>query len=44
MADLKQIFEERRSINFFDVNKELENGVLENIINLASLAPSAFNL
>lgn len=39
-----QIFEERRSINFFDVNKKLEDSVLKDIINLAVLAPSAFNL
>ncbi len=44
MTDLKQIFEARRSINFFDPEKKLEDGLLEKIINLASLAPSAFNL
>lgn len=41
---LKQIFEERRSINFFDKKKDLEDGLLKDIINLAVLAPSAFNL
>jgi nitroreductase len=44
MTDLKQIFEARRSINFFDVKKGLSTEVLEEIINLANLAPSAFNL
>lgn len=40
----KEIFEERRSINFFDVNKEIGENLLKDIINLAVLAPSAFNL
>jgi putative NAD(P)H nitroreductase len=44
MTDLKQIFEARRSVNFFNKQKELTDEVLKNIINLASLAPSAFNL
>jgi putative NAD(P)H nitroreductase len=44
MTDLKEIFEARRSVNFFDGKKTLESGVLENIINLAVLVPSAFNL
>ncbi len=42
--NLKQVYEERRSINFFDKNKGLEDGLLKDIINLAVLAPSAFNL
>jgi len=42
--ELKKVFEERRSINFFDVNKGVEDGLLKDIINLAVLAPSAFNL
>jgi putative NAD(P)H nitroreductase len=44
MTDLKQIFEARRAVNFFDTTKNLPDGVLEKIINLAVLAPSAFNL
>lgn len=44
MTDLKEIFEARRSVNFFQARKELAPGVLEQIIDLASLAPSAFNL
>ncbi len=44
MKDLQEVFEERRSVNFFDKEKPLENGILEKIINSAVLAPSAFNL
>jgi putative NAD(P)H nitroreductase len=44
MADLKEIFEARRSVNFFDRQRELDDQVLQDIINLAILAPSAFNL
>ena len=42
--NLKEVFEERRAINFFDINKGIEEGLLKDIINLAVLAPSAFNL
>jgi nitroreductase len=38
------IFTERRSINFFDKEKPLPKGMLKQIIDLAVLAPSAFNL
>lgn len=38
------IFKQRRSVNFFNPNKEIEEKVLKDIINLAVLAPSAFNL
>jgi putative NAD(P)H nitroreductase len=44
MADVKEIFEARRSVNFFDKQRELDDQVLQDIINLAALAPSAFNL
>ena len=44
MDELKRVFEARRSVNFFDPKKGLENALLEKIINLASLVPSAFNL
>ena len=40
----KEIFEERRSINFFDKQRGLEDQLLKDIINRAVLAPSAFNL
>ncbi|MBU3143681.1 nitroreductase family protein [Clostridium sp. CF012] len=42
--NLKQAYEDRRSINFFDINKNLEDALLKDIINLSVLAPSAFNL
>jgi len=42
--NLREVFEERRSINCFDINKGVEDGLLKDIINLAVLAPSAFNL
>jgi putative NAD(P)H nitroreductase len=42
--ELKQVFETRRSINFFDPNRKVEDSLLKDIINLATLAPSAFNL
>jgi nitroreductase len=44
MKDVRQVFEERRSVNFFDAGKSLDDQTLENIINMAALAPSAFNL
>jgi nitroreductase len=42
--DLKKVFEERRSVNFFDKEKKISNELLKDIINLALTAPSAFNL
>lgn len=42
--ELKQIYKERRSVNFFDSTKELKEETLKEIIDLAVLAPSAFNL
>ncbi|MBX4269810.1 nitroreductase family protein [Clostridium estertheticum] len=42
--NLKEVYEGRRAINFFDTNKGVEAGLLKDIINLAVLAPSAFNL
>jgi len=38
------IFTERRSVNNFDRNKNLDRRKLEDIMNLAALSPSAFNL
>ncbi len=40
----KTLFNERRSVNFFDKTKEIEMQTVKEIINLAVLAPSAFNL
>lgn len=42
--ELRKVFEERRSVNFFDKSKGLDDKVLRDIVNLAVLAPSAFNL
>ncbi|HEX7712746.1 MAG TPA: nitroreductase family protein [Bacillota bacterium] len=42
--DLKKVFEERRSVNFFKPDCPIEKDVLRNIIKLAALTPSAFNL
>ena len=42
--DLKTIFEERRSVNFFNPERKIDGNVLKKVINLAALAPSAFNL
>lgn len=42
--ELVDVFENRRSVSFFDKDKELSDAILENIIDLAVLAPSAFNL
>ena len=39
-----KLFKERRSINFFDKTKEIDEQVLRDITNLAVMAPSAFNL
>lgn len=44
MTDVKTILEERRSVNFFDPERPLSPQTLKDIINLAVLAPSAFNL
>ena len=42
--ETKALFLERRSVNFFDANKVLKEETLKEIIDLAVLAPSAFNL
>jgi nitroreductase len=42
--ETKTLLETRRSVNFFDTNKPIPKKTLEDIINLAVLAPSAFNL
>ena len=38
------IFQKRRSVNFFDKEKKLDYDLLKQIINTAVLAPSALNL
>ncbi len=42
--NLKSIYEERRAVNNFDPEKQLADGILKEIIDLAVMAPSAFNL
>jgi len=41
---MSNIFETRRSVNFFDPSKPLDKETLKKIIDLAVTAPSAFNL
>ncbi|BBB90042.1 MAG TPA: nitroreductase family protein [Methylomusa anaerophila] len=41
--DFKELAETRRSVNFFDPTKPLSDELLKDIIDLAVLAPSAFN-
>lgn len=42
--ETKKLFTDRRSVNFFDKSKTLDDQLLKEIINTAVLAPSAFNL
>lgn len=42
--EARRIFEDRRAVNFFDPKQELAPSTLQAIVNLAVLAPSAFNL
>ncbi|MDO9510988.1 MAG: nitroreductase family protein [Bacteroidales bacterium] len=42
--DTKILFSERRSVNFFDKNRKVDEAILKEIVNMAVLAPSAFNL
>jgi len=42
--DVIQAIKERRSINFFEVGKELSNDKLNELFELANLSPSSFNL
>ncbi len=42
--DIIQAIKERRSINFFEQNKELSDGKLMELLELANLSPSSFNL
>lgn len=44
MKSFSELAKERRSVNFFDSSKQIEGTVLKDIIELASLSPSAFNL
>lgn len=42
--ETKILFNGRRSVNYFDKNKSIDNNLLKDIVNLAVLAPSGFNL
>lgn len=42
--DTKTLFNERRSVNYFDKNKSIDETLLKEIIDMAVLAPSGFNL
>lgn len=42
--EIKNFFNDRRSVNFFDKTRKLDMQTLQNIIDLAVMAPSAFNL
>jgi len=42
--ETKKLFTERRSVNFFDKNKKFSREKLKEIINLATYAPSGYNL
>ncbi len=44
MKDLSDIYRERRSVNFFDPSRDLDEALLKKIIDAAVLAPSAYNL
>jgi nitroreductase len=42
--ETKKLFNERRSVNHFDTNRTIDETLLKEIVDLAVLAPSAFNL
>lgn len=42
--DIIQAFKERRSINFFQPNKEIPEEKLKQLLEIANLSPSSFNL
>ncbi len=42
--ELVEAIKERRSINFFEPGREVSNGKLKELIELANLSPSSFNL
>jgi nitroreductase len=42
--DFKEILEKRRSINFFDSEKDVSEELLGELVNMAARAPSSFNL
>jgi len=42
--ELKKAIEERRSINYFDPNKTIDQDIILKILEIAALAPSSMNL
>lgn len=42
--ELKKVFSERRSVNFFDVTKKIDMRLIEQIYDVAKTCPSSFNL
>lgn len=42
--DFKEIAQKRRSINFFDPDRKVDDSLLTELIETAALAPSSFNL
>ena len=42
--DFKNVVENRRAVNFFDLDKKVSNKMLQEMIETASMAPSSFNL
>jgi len=42
--ETKTLFNERRSVNHFDTTRSIDDNLLKEIVNLAVLAPSGFNL
>jgi putative NAD(P)H nitroreductase len=42
--ETKKLFNERRSVNHFDSSRSIDESLLKKIVDLAVLAPSAFNL
>ena len=42
--DLIQAIKERRSINFFEPGKEISDGQIKELLAIANLSPSSFNL
>lgn len=42
--DVTQALKQRRSINFFDPGRKIPDGILEEVLAEANLAPSSFNL
>jgi len=42
--ELKKVFADRRSVNFFDASKKIDVELFEQIYDVAKLCPSSFNL